>query len=829
MPSCGAGTGGQGENCYKCEAGKYNNYNVHPTDRDAKEFQEKHGMNDNDKDTCLPCPADYFSTEIGSSSCMKCEFPHTTYKEGETECSAFSFNTGSTGTYSIVGSLAGIFFICIAFAGEYRRLAFILMLLPMLDYVSDILYVFQSLFVNEYLFWAGFIFIFLSDLIFIQELYQMGAIPKILLLHSIEEIPPRTVGQEPTYKKTWAEDYLICLSYDGCYPTLYGNPVWIFTEESGSSFKHILLPFAWIFLMIIQIFLEAIYIAIGMVNIAFLIVWLSLGLVFYPTKVFAIGPVFGFWLTPWSGTDKFGPRMVTKDGHYTGKRAKLPLLNTGVLNKSLMAEFIMETLPQLIIQIYNNQVQDTWTDIGIFSAGLSVVIAFNGVYRYLYWTLYQGITFKDIPVDVKISVGGVTIMEHEVENFEDEVIVDDDGKSQKAPKQEGSNKEDEEIKKKKEKVRRNSIGTKNYDLNELKSVLFDICRSSINKSDDGKFIKALNDLKERKIVDEVSIKEYEKLRNSILDEFDVSTTGDDITTATTNSDTTGANRRNSIVKDYDKLAQLYKEKYSSKNIVDPSTDETQHTLDAEKPDSLNEEEMKKLAKDKYDEGKKKLDKLREIEDKIATAKDAKPGFENFLKLEFEELDKFMVGVNEVGAGFDVRLWSALGYTSEALDLLQKIKARDIEKAKKAKKEAQKIEKAKGNAYEKVPGVEDTNTSSRSGGGTASARKLSSNSYMIDLYRSINWYNYAPVFRVSFKNLSHMSKYESYLKREVSVALQPLRKWKVSKISRVPENGLSFSDLTFCISYMKVLLLLGSLYPLIKKCVWESATVDLVKR
>ena len=55
------------------------------------------------------------------------------------------------------------------------------------------------------------------------------------------------------------------------------------------------------------------------------------------------------------------------------------------------------------------------------------------------------------------------------------------------------------------------------------------------------------------------------------------------------------------------------------------------------------------------------------------------------------------------------------------------------------------------------------------------RKLSSNSYMIDLYRSINWYNYAPVFRVSFQNLSYMFKYESYLKGEVSVELQPLRR------------------------------------------------------
>ena len=145
MPSCGAGTGGIGENCAPCKPGTYS----------AR-----------DDIVCHQCPKGKISANYHSTECTACVFPHTTYNTGSDVCSAFSFNTGNTGTLTTAVTLTSTFLICLYFAGDYRKLAFILMALPMMDYISDILYVQQSLFYNFGVFICGCIFIFMSNSIF---------------------------------------------------------------------------------------------------------------------------------------------------------------------------------------------------------------------------------------------------------------------------------------------------------------------------------------------------------------------------------------------------------------------------------------------------------------------------------------------------------------------------------------------------------------------------------------------------------------------------------------------------------------------------------------
>lgn len=53
---------------------------------------------------------------------------------------------------------------------------------------------------------------------------------------------------------------------------------------------------------------------------------------------------------------------------------------------------------------------------GYASALLSLIIATNGVYRYLYWTVYRQKRFNEIPVSVDISVGGIVLWKADIEN-----------------------------------------------------------------------------------------------------------------------------------------------------------------------------------------------------------------------------------------------------------------------------------------------------------------------------------------------------------------------------------------------------------------------------
>ena len=67
----------------------------------------------------------------------------------------------------------------------------------------------------------------------------------------------------------------------------------------------------------------------------FFIVWLLLGFYLHQVKSMSIGRVWTWWFRVWTGTNKFDITAA---------------VDTGLMNESLFAEFVCETLPQLLIQ-----------------------------------------------------------------------------------------------------------------------------------------------------------------------------------------------------------------------------------------------------------------------------------------------------------------------------------------------------------------------------------------------------------------------------------------------------------------------------------------------
>jgi hypothetical protein len=113
-----------------------------------------------------------------------------------------------------------------------------------------------------------------------------------------------------------------------------------------------------------------------------------LGVFFFQCKVIAIGAIWNFWFLVWTGTYEHSIDVI---------------VDTSLLNESLLAEFLMETLPQLIIQVYNTQIIGQWTSIGYFSSILSIFIAFNGLYRYGYYSFWRGIHI-DVTLRIFMSI-----------------------------------------------------------------------------------------------------------------------------------------------------------------------------------------------------------------------------------------------------------------------------------------------------------------------------------------------------------------------------------------------------------------------------------------
>ena len=83
-----------------------------------------------------------------------------------------------------------------------------------------------------------------------------------------------------------------------------------------------------------------------------------------------------------------------------------------MLNQELFAEFVLETVPQIIIQTYNSQMTGTFGDVGIISLTFSVIIVVLGIYQYGYWKFMLKVKIKEVPISVNLSIGPFTIAKY---------------------------------------------------------------------------------------------------------------------------------------------------------------------------------------------------------------------------------------------------------------------------------------------------------------------------------------------------------------------------------------------------------------------------------
>ena len=93
-------------------------------------------------------------------------------------------------------------------------------------------------------------------------------------------------------------------------------------------------------------------------------------------------------------------------------------IDVAILNESLFAEFLFETLPQLCLQCVNNELTHTWNAIGIFSATFSVAIALHGTHRYFYYMFIMKMGFHEVPAEVSLMGVGKVTLEFETEGTE---------------------------------------------------------------------------------------------------------------------------------------------------------------------------------------------------------------------------------------------------------------------------------------------------------------------------------------------------------------------------------------------------------------------------
>jgi hypothetical protein len=126
-----------------------------------------------------------------------------------------------------------------------------------------------------------------------------------------------------------------------------------------------------------------------LINVPIIMIKAFVGMFLYSTKVLCIGTIANWWFFWWSGT-----RIHQLRDDET--------IDTEILNDSIYVEILLETLPQVVIQVSNNmQISPNiseWSRISLFSISLTMLNTLNGIYRFFYFKCILHQDMGNIPV-----------------------------------------------------------------------------------------------------------------------------------------------------------------------------------------------------------------------------------------------------------------------------------------------------------------------------------------------------------------------------------------------------------------------------------------------
>ena len=172
-------------------------------------------------------------------------------------------------------------------------------------------------------------------------------------------------------------------------PSMSGKSWGHHFEEHDSIPKMIFFVCQWVVFVLIQGVVLVLYLSWFPLNVAFALVWIPVGMLLFQLKLLCVRQVWNTWMYFYNGETDFC-RDVSSGS-----------VDVALLNESIVTEFFLETLPQLIIQAVNNTLTNEWGSlVTTLSFGTSGFLIVNSIYRYGYHVVYLGKLIKDVPVGI---------------------------------------------------------------------------------------------------------------------------------------------------------------------------------------------------------------------------------------------------------------------------------------------------------------------------------------------------------------------------------------------------------------------------------------------
>lgn len=319
------------------------------------------------------CPVGSFSRP-GASACLSCSFPLTNSLPGSAACPNVCLSVSVDGLAAVFTIMLFIFAACIASTGPLLSIKiFFNVAFPALDVFSDLAYLLSVTFANYAIFGLSVVAYSYGVPYFAAYLVEVGAGPRWLLW--------------PLDDAKWLG---FSRSNDPIYfATFQGRR--ILSLDSHSNLALVLLEVVvWVVAGAAQVVCLCLWPFVTAVNLLFVALWFALGAYLHMAKVLSIGGVWNAWVWVWRGgrRDEFQTSVA---------------FDTNEHNTSLKNEFFFETAPQILLQTTNNFVMNSWSSVEIFSSATSIVMAVNGIYRLLYFTV---LIDKPIPL-YKVPTGNL--------------------------------------------------------------------------------------------------------------------------------------------------------------------------------------------------------------------------------------------------------------------------------------------------------------------------------------------------------------------------------------------------------------------------------------
>ena len=378
-PSCGMGSYGDPINCNKCSPGSY-------TDLFGSV-------------QCLPCNAGTYSDKYGSKSCTYCDWPFSSVP-GSSECLGVWLNPSAYQyiLFSVIFVIVFLGSICFIHKKNWI-FSFVLICLPVCDYVSDVFYLLDTNFYRPYLFWASAATLMLPAISFILYLRSNNVQPRIwfpffsrLVWLGSHEGLPTVYG----ILSSCGIDYISLSSVD----MMSLNALF---KQISNFFTYIFLWLAYIFLQIICLILLTFLLVL---SFFFSVFWYLFGMFLFQMKSFASGRVWNIWLSVWS--DDITLRSYND-------------LDIAFLHDALYSEFFFEALPQLLLIAYNIYLIKTISMISAITFFISSLVVVYGLYRIVYLHYFKGVAFYVVPMVPKRIGEFLYVSDTENENFESEI------------------------------------------------------------------------------------------------------------------------------------------------------------------------------------------------------------------------------------------------------------------------------------------------------------------------------------------------------------------------------------------------------------------------